>query len=268
MATERRVTPIRVAIVLAVTGLAVVSCLTARGGGTGYREMPNQGIHGAQTARKVLFVGNSHMIVGQVPYLVQQLVPKGEPPLEFEALLYPGVTFRWHSDAGDVRTLTRKYAFDAVVIQPQSQELTLNSAAAVRDARALAAEANGARTVLFQTWPREKSRDPQAYGPGHPTSMDHWATLGLQTARDTGLPVAPVGSVFLCVYAATRIDLWSRDGNHANDAGAYVAALTLLGTLYTTDVAEAQWRPDGVPEQIAPRLREATAKCLAATREN
>lgn len=254
-----KLSPVRILILVAVIALVVAVALGQRR----YAYIPNEGIHGAPGARKVLFVGNSHTFKNDAPYLVQQLVPAGSPPLEFVALLAPGRTLGWHIAAGDIPDEIARTTFDTVVIQPQSQEIVARRTQFMADARRLAGMMGGARTVLFQTWPHDISRRPESYGHGLPTTMQQWADVTLQTARETGLPVAPVGSVFLCTYNATRLDLWNPDGYHPSLAGSFVAALVLLRSIYSIDVSKTTWRPPRLPGSIADKLRGATVKCLS-----
>lgn len=259
MSSKPPITPVRVAIAIAAVGL--VGALSFRQVRGDYVPIWGEGISGKDGTKKVLFVGNSHMYVHSVPSMVQQLVPAGSPPLEFEARLSAGKTLAWHVEHSNVAGLVDENTYDAVIVQPQSQELVFFSDDTARAARTLVMQAKGVRTYIFQTWPRDPNRQPDSFGPGRPASMQEWDARTAETAILTGLPVLPVGSVFLCVYNKTRLDLWS-DGNHASEPGAFVAALAILQTLYGIDADKTTWHPETLPDSTAKQLRDAAAGCM------
>ena len=209
-------------------------------------------------ATHVLFVGNSHLYVHEVPHIVQRLVPDGEPPLAFDALLAAGVRLEWHVTEGDVARFARSNDYDVVVLQPQSTELLENQPNFAAQVQALDAAGGDARTVLMQTWPRDHRDEwAKAYAPLPAEWNEHtWATA--QGAWET----SPVGNVWLCTFDKTRIDLWSHDGNHASIAGAFVAALVLYRTIRGPTARWSQRAPPGMPDSIAQTLRDAVDACL------
>lgn len=58
-----------------------------------------------------------------------------------------------------------------------------------------------------------------------------WLNRSVQLAKLRPIWLAPVSQAWLRARAA-RINLYERDGNHANSAGAYLAACVLYGVMY------------------------------------
>jgi len=250
---------VRGAIALAALALAVVLLFPGIVPRQKYVEVQNDYATPPKGARRVLFVGNSHTFVHDVPHMVQRLVPKESRPLAFDALLSPGKTLAWHAAQGDVADEVAEHHYDVVVIQPQSTELVRTPRKAKAGLNQLAAQAGGTPVLFFQTWPRNPKRDRFAAQFG---TMEEWNDTTLKNARATGRRVAPVGDVFLCTYHATRFDLWEKDGNHGSLAGSYVAALTLEHSLYPK-AGWTRYAPPGLPANAARQLRDAAKKCMA-----
>lgn len=222
-----------------------------------YVEIRNKYSTRPDNAEFVLFVGNSHLFVHHVPYIVQKLVPETERPLAFEALLSPGATLTWHINRGDVAWYGEQEQYDVVVIQPQSTELLDNDNFAAQTTR-LAALSRADRTIAMQTWPRtEKDEWARYLG----IDMTTWNTTTWEAVQGNWTS-APVGNAFECVFNKTRIDLWSPDGNHASLAGAFVAGATLYHTLRGSDAPRTEWAPNGLPPKMAEQLGAALDSCI------
>jgi hypothetical protein len=70
----------------------------------------------------VLFIGNSHVYVNNVPALVADMARCNGKPIWYRSAVEGGVTLEWHVSNAQTRNLLRAQRWDFVVIQPQSVE--------------------------------------------------------------------------------------------------------------------------------------------------
>ncbi len=172
----------------------------------------------------LLFMGNSHTANHDVPGQVAAMVRAGRPGKTVLAVTAPGSMFLDErlADAAST-TLLRSRAWSAVVLQAQKVSAsglfsysTTEAAALVQMARGV-----GAVPVMFPEWPRYQVAETQRI-----------FELHVSIAAQQPACVPPIGQAW--DLAAARwpvLALHDSDGNHANAAGAYLAALVLYTTL-------------------------------------
>ena len=207
---------------------------------------------------QVLFMGNSHTAVNDVPGLVAAMVKAAWPDKTVEAVTAPG----WSSLEDRSRdpaslALLRSRAWRFVVLQAQDYSSSGLYSYPIDGAVALVGESRkvGALPILFPEWPRRGINETQRI-----------YDLHLSIAREAPACVPPIPQAFdLAIARDPQLVLWAEDGNHSAPAGAFLAALVLATTM--TGVA-----PDTLPafggSNVDPaaqaNLRSAAAETVLA----
>lgn len=160
-----------------------------------------------------------------------------------------------------------KNSYDAVFIQEQSTCAIQNYDRYEAAVKALDDQirANGAKTILYQTWGRQEG-SPTLLALGWTNkSMTEDLIAAYDRAADTiGAAVSPVGAAFYDVYTAhSDIELYDPDTTHPSLAGSYLAALCHLATFTGADVREVTYDA-GLGDETASVLREAAYAAVFA----
>ena len=182
----------------------------------------------AGSSLRVLFIGNSHLGVNDVPGLLAELAQSEDRRLEYVSVLRSGFTLENHWNAGDALAMIRRGGWDAVVLQPQSLEPVERTANYFEFVRLFNAEIRrtGARTVLHLNWARKDIGKPLELQP-------RWTNATLEIARELGAGIVPVGIAWTnSLSSFPELILYSPDGNHATLAGSYLAACTYYAAFY------------------------------------
>ena len=182
----------------------------------------------AGSSLRVLFIGNSHLAVNDVPGLLAELARSEDRRLEYVSVLRSGFTLENHWNAGDALTMIRRGGWDAVVLQPQSLEPVEQTANYFKFVRLFNTEIRktGARTLLHLAWARKDLGKPLELQP-------HWTKPTLEIASEIGAGVVPVGIAWTnSLSSFPELVLYSSDGNHATLAGSYLAACTYYAAFY------------------------------------
>lgn len=187
--------------------------------------------------RWVLFIGNSHTYVNDLPGMLQSLARlSGTAEVRAEAVAFGGYALQDHWVQGDARRALEQKRWDFVVLQqgpsslPQSREhlahWTGKFAPLIRQA--------GAEPVLYQTWPSAAHRSDAA------NALVSYRAAAASVAA----LLAPAGDAFTAIIDEyPEIGPYAADGAHASMRGAYLAALTLLARINGSD-----------PRRLAPRI--------------
>ena len=176
--------------------------------------------------KKILFIGNSHTYMNDMPELARQMMENatGEA-CEVFMLANPGKPLKWHmeEDYYSVRFNVLYGKYDYCVIQEQAHPLppeedTVESIARLID---LCKKANIA-PVIFETWAEKRK----------PENQDEMNRRYRKLAREYGAILAPVGEVWEKTLAdlndQSEYDLYFRDGEHASAVGDYLAAMVTV----------------------------------------
>jgi hypothetical protein len=200
---------------------ALLALATACGGGGGAASAPGPT---AKADISLLFYGNSHTQVNDVPGLVASLVRAVRPGRSVDAVTAPGSQFLDErlSDAPS-RDVLASRRWSAVVFQAQkyssSGQFSYSTAEAAQWVR-LARE-NGAVPVLFPEWPRMGVDET-------PRIFELYVSIAAQAPAC----VAPVPQAWdIALSSRTLPPLHAPDGNHAQPAGALLAALVIASTI-------------------------------------
>ncbi|MBQ8955043.1 MAG: hypothetical protein IJ048_13105 [Clostridia bacterium] len=174
---------------------------------------------------KVLFVGNSHTYMNDMPQLFRAVYEKTTGcRAEVTMLAYSGRHLKWHMDElFSLRFQLLYGGFDYCVIQQAAhpfppEEETLSAAARVT---ALCA-AGGVTPVFFMTWAEKRMPENQQ------KMIDVYRRLH---AASPSL-LAPVGVVWRAVREShPEIELYYADGEHASPQGDLLIACVLCAAL-------------------------------------
>ena len=179
--------------------------------------------------KKILFIGNSHTYMNDMPELVRQMMEMttGEPCETF-MLAYSGRSLKWHMEQEyfSERFNILHGGFDYCVIQEQAHPMTSEEDTEKYAGRIIEL-CRTAHTVpvIFETWAEKKKPENQA-------EMNRRYR---KIAEKYDLLLAPVGEVWEKAGAALRdisgADLYFRDGQHASPIGDYLAALVIVKTI-------------------------------------
>jgi hypothetical protein len=175
---------------------------------------------------RVVFLGNSHTYVNQMPCLVQRLAASLEHGVNLEVVVVArdGATLEQHWGDRPTRALLQARAWDFLILQEQGNRPIANpertSVAVQRFSDA--ARRVGARMVLYI---------PPA-GRDRPSDLHRVAPVYRRIAAATGSAIAPAAQAWHAVQRAdSTLDLHDADGVHANPIGSYLTACVLLAAI-------------------------------------
>jgi hypothetical protein len=215
---------------------------------------------GDRPGLRVLFVGNSFTYSNAMPTLVQRLAAAdaGAPPMFTVAYTAPAWTLRKASRDDGLENLLKDVHWDVVVLQDQSQLLSLPPEWQRREvypfARVLRREIAfaGGRTVLFMTWAYRDGDEGNFPGDSFDAMQERLARGYAKLGAQLNTPVAPVGLAWAeALRQEPGLDLWASDGKHPNALGSYLAACVFYrllsgrdpsGSMFTGEVPPARAR--------------------------
>ncbi len=243
---------------LAAFALLAIAACGGSGGAASSAPTTAPPATGAPADLNLLFFGNSHTAVNDVPGLVAAFVRAARPGRTVAAVNEPAWLFLDERLAhAPSRDLLASRRWSAVVLQAQryseSGNFTYSTAEAAEWVRL--ARANGAVPVLFPEWPR--------YG------IDETArifALHRSIAQQAPACVAPVPQALDFALAVhPEYVLHAADGNHSALPGALMAAMVIASTV-TGDSPAGLPTLATIPVDAAMQadLRAAAAKAVTA----
>jgi hypothetical protein len=181
---------------------------------------------GRDSTIRVLFLGNSHTYVNQLPCLVQRLAASRAPEVRLEvvAVASDGATLEHHWADPSIRGLVQSRSWKFLILQEQGRQPLDHperTRAAVRRF-ADAVRGTGARLVLYMP----------PVGRDRPSDLRRVAPVYQRIAVETGSAIAPAALAWEAVGRVdSTIDLYDLDGIHANSTGSYLTACVLLAAI-------------------------------------
>ncbi|MBR0451117.1 MAG: hypothetical protein IJI78_03915 [Oscillospiraceae bacterium] len=178
---------------------------------------------------KILFIGNSHTYMNDMPKLVSDMVENSTRQLcEVFMLAYSGRSLKWHmaEEYFSERFNILYGHYDYCVIQEQAHPMTDESDTITytNGIIKLCKKAN-TKPVIFETW-AEKDK---------PENQVEMNRRYRKLADDSGAILAPIGEVWAAVLSSLPSsrdeDLYFRDGEHASAIGDYLIAMVLTKTI-------------------------------------
>jgi hypothetical protein len=206
----------------------------------------------------LLFMGNSHTAVNDVPGMVAAMVRAARPNATVSQVQAPGQMFLDErlADEPSVRLL-REGRWTFVVLQAQkyssSGQFTYSTTEAESWVR-MTRTAN-AVPILFPEWPRLGIAETQRI-----------YDLHVSIARREPACVAPIGQAWdLALARFPDLVLHAPDGNHSAPAGAFLAALVIATTITGTSPVQLPFLPQlPVDADTQAKLRTVAAETVLA----
>ena len=183
----------------------------------------------------ILFIGNSHTYLHNMPQVLSRLVQVSDPKehLEVETSTGEGVGLAWHWNDTLSRYLISAYQWDYVVLQGRSGDPLEALESMHYHARLFDAEIKkkNAQTVFFMTWANRKKPETQKI------ITEAYEAI----AADLKAVLAPVGLVWeRKIKLDPELVLHAKDNRHANPLGAYLTACVFYSVFFGAT-------PEGLP---------------------
>jgi hypothetical protein len=215
---------------------------------------------------RVLFVGNSHTYVNDMPLLVQNLAAAaGDRPLAYETIAYGGARISDHVANGKAAAALSSGGFHVLVLQEQQQlpswsaEQRQREMIAPAQVLSLNAQAHGAKTILTMVWAR-KAGDPSNAPNDTYAAMHARSVRGhVEAAQQISAALAPASIAWQsAMERKAELELWQPDGSHPALAGSYLAACVMYQALYAKNAIGNTFTAD-LPDADAALLQEIAA---------
>ncbi len=181
---------------------------------------------------KVLFIGNSHTFVGDIPARVEALLD-GDARFDRNALVgvisFGGAALSQIVNSGWADKALSTATWDLVVIQHQSG-MALKDKTRRNFSNAVSwfvTRVGHKNLLIYQVWPYERGLAQYRRGfPRTPQQLHQLTSSAVEkVANQHGLRIAPVGSCWL--RSAHLQGLYQADHNHASSKGAELSARVL-----------------------------------------
>lgn len=226
-----------------------------------------------------LFLGNSYTGANSLSSLVAGFAAADGRMVDEQSRNPGGARFSTHAESGTSQNLIRSRAWDAIVLQNQSQVPGWRPndvrALSLPYAQALASIAReGGRDPLllyFVTWGRrDGDGDNCDYYPLVCTFEGHTDALqeGYEIYRDeTGGELATAGWAWANVRADPDVpfdptDLWKSDGSHPSLSGSFLTAAVIFAKLFDAPVRDVPYTA-GLDDGDAAYLRDLAERTVA-----
>ena len=206
---------------------------------------------------KILFIGNSHTSVNNVPESVRQLLLSDK---QVRAAKVKTISVSLLENAGpDVEMAIKSESWDAVVLQ--GALVSSSHKYNYRQDRAIAfanlALSRNAKVFLCAEWPR-RGWDESEYQLG---------VYKVIQASAKGSKIIPICEVWDASRVKLNgIDLWANDGNHANIKGSFLSACTIYRYLTGELDNNPTWQPSGVSSKEAQIFHQVAIHILKSHR--
>jgi hypothetical protein len=206
----------------------------------------------------LLFMGNSHTSINNVPGMVGEMVRAARPARSVAAIEAPGWLFLGDRAQDEPSLqLLREGRWSFVVLQAQEYSSSGQFTYPTTGAESLVNMASDlhATPILFPEWPRRGIDESQRI-----------YSLHVSIAQKQAACVAPIPQAFELAYVRTpNVVLHAQDGNHSSPAGAFLASLVIANTMTSFPPDQLPYfRSIPVDEATQQRLRSVAAETVAA----
>jgi len=173
---------------------------------------------------KILFVGNSHTYVNEVPHIVSELFrTQGLLVPDVTMLTVPGMSLEYHRDQPQVQFNLKYGNYDKVVFQDVAHPF-IGYDKLMDDVDKILPLVNRNKTevCLYMTWASV----------AHPEDQVEMIRSYTDASIKHSTKLAKVGMVWDRIrYEHPEINLYFTDGEHASIYGSFLAAATIFKTL-------------------------------------
>lgn len=175
--------------------------------------------------QSILFVGNSLTYSNDLPRMVEKIGKTAGIKLKTRCLCFPNYGLEDHWTEGKVSKLIEKEEFDFVVFQqgPSSQAYGRSSLIDFGGRITELAESHDTKAAYFMVWP----------------SLQYYHTFAgviknhSDAAKQSGAMLIPAGEHWKAYREVEGLDnLYGPDGFHPSKTGSFLAALTIISTLF------------------------------------
>lgn len=168
---------------------------------------------------RVLFIGNSHTYVNDLPERFRRIAGEAGISLDVTMLASPGKTLLWHAGQPETGFNILYGNYDFIVLQNAAHPFA-GEAELMQGIEALQPylTAVSAKVCLYMTWCEQRFPEKQAV----------MTAAYLNAGKRFGCAVAPVGMGW-------KPDFYCSDGEHASPAGSEYAAKVIFQTLFPAD---------------------------------
>ncbi len=198
----------------------------------------------ADDSLRVLFIGNSHTFVNDLPGLFSGLSESGGRPVRTDASTFGGYSFEDHTNTQATLDKIAQDSWSSVVLQEQSVIPTIhygryNSMYPASRFLDSLARLQGARRAFYMTW-GWKYGGQQSYGDSlSPDFQDYFEmqesvrVAYQEIADELSSTMVPVGMAFARARQTdSLVDLWQADYCHATLEGTYLGACVFYAVLH------------------------------------
>ncbi len=209
--------------------------------------------------KKVLFIGNSHTYFNDMPYYMQYIsLNCNLPGVEVKCTMLAdgGRSLEWHSTQKDVRYNIIYGGYDFIVLQNNAHPFDGYEVlkAGTKQILDFVAEAVKKPVVtMYMTWSKK----------GNPEDFAEMRDAYNKVAEDFGLKVAPVGERFFAINGNFDTELYANDGAHPSKFGSFVAALTILESLFDVKITDFP-RTIETENRVLYSINDIEAECIRA----
>lgn len=177
---------------------------------------------------KILFIGNSHTYVNDLPAIVQEIAHDDGWEIDVTMIAHSGWYLKQHVQEPDVLFNIRYGQYDYVVLQEHSHPFDC-----IEDYKAAAViltgwiQDAGSTPVIYGTWAMKDQEAEQA----------RMNQVNRELAESCGAILAPVGeSWWTYMRSYPNLAMYAEDGAHASPHGSEYAA-KMIWTSIRTDMA-------------------------------
>lgn len=197
----------------------------------------------------VLFLGNSYTSVHDLPGTINSLLEGSGKTMHYESNTPGGCCYFQHVTNTQSLSLIRRGVWDYVVLQEQSQMPSIDyyrynsmypAASQLHDS--ILKYNPCAQVIFYMTWGRrDGGQQCEDYGEGIYCSadfrdFDHMQDTMTRAYREITemlqSRVAPIGEAWRYARRISDIDLFTNDGSHPSEYGAYLSACTFYATFW------------------------------------